>query len=56
MTTKCERSKPQKAVVIRFWKGRGKFSLKIENGKGYLHFRDKKFLRKPEIKDIAAKE
>ena len=43
---KCARSKPQKATVIHFWRGRGEFSVKVENGKHYQYYDDQKVAEK----------
>ena len=53
---KSERTKVQKAAVIRFWRGHGKYYVKVENSKDCLYFEGKKVIRKSELKDIVAKE
>lgn len=53
---KCDRSKVQKAALMRFWRGRGRYSLKVENGREYLYFDDKKLIKYSEVKDIVNEE
>lgn len=51
-----DRTKSQKAAVVRYWRSKGKVTAAEENGEKVLYYKGRRMLRKSEVGKLIAKE